>query len=271
MNLIAETYVQRSTEISRRLFSFLLIITSYMAQYMGPQKDSFYTHIEQKYGEKYCQYLKHEFVGKNWNKYSSLGGGQFFLKNLTDSLKNQSFTCGEFSQGLVSMFMYADWGQNRGLGKWDLITLCAVHLLRGEISLEQMADQAFSLCHQNGTIFEKGYFYQRNTDDIYHILDVQDSGQIPQWIGQNLKSRYITDEVRHIYQIMSKYFPNEMKGRVDENLVYQAKTKREQTAIAFHAQLRTRWNNPVAVAKPAAPLHGQKMNDIIFNATKFSP
>lgn len=263
---VARTYVESGNEGSRRLFSFLLVITSYMASFLPRQEASFYNHIESRCGEDTREFLEKFCTG--WSGYSGNGGAKPFIDRLTGLLDTATFSCANFSEAIIGTFMYGKWGQPKGLGQWDIIAMCAAGFIRGDVSLEGMADQAFSLCHQGGTIFEKGYFYQTNSHDIYHLLDVQHSGQLPQWIEKNFNHRFVTDDIRRIHTLMKTRFPQEMTGTIDPAKVREAKEKREAAFNGFHARMQAAFANgrgggAARPAAPKAPPPTQRMDNII--------
>jgi len=50
------------------------------------------------------------------------------------------------------------------------------------ITQEMMIDTAYTLAHNNGPMFNKGMLYDHYGNDFKKILDVQRSGQIPEFI-----------------------------------------------------------------------------------------
>jgi hypothetical protein len=61
---------------------------------------------------------------------------------------------------------------------WGAIADCLVSFVDGTYSPEVMLDVVWTLCHNNGAIFNKGMFYESYTNTLYRILDIQRSGQI---------------------------------------------------------------------------------------------
>lgn len=138
--------------------------------------------------------------------------------------------------------------------------------IHGRLSFEQFADQAFSLCHNNGSMFNKGHLYNCYSSFIYSILDIQDSGQIPQWIANNKNSPYVDKQLLEVYEIMAKEFPEEMTGPVNKSLISNSEKKRNQKAQALAKQQQATWNqwNQAQQTKPAKPSVEAKINNILL-------
>jgi len=92
-------------------------------------------------------------------------------------------TVAQFFGAIEWGFFHGSFSGGFGGKPWGKITTCLARVLRGEASLENMVDTAFTLAHNNGPIFNKGLFFGGYTHELGRILDVQRSGQIPEYIA----------------------------------------------------------------------------------------
>lgn len=205
----AQTHIAATSMIGKRILCHTIVSTICEMDYLSPQKDTYYATLANSYGEAFSDFMLHIHKTKRWNGFHSVEA-----------------TCGEMTGGLVSGFAYSDWPYRK---PWTRITGLSRQCVFGEISLENFADQSFSLAHWGGSILNKGHLYTVCTDTLYHLLDVQDSGQIPQWISQNMNSKYVTKEIKDMHAILSKHFPQEMGGKLDSKRIQNSKAKRDKS------------------------------------------
>lgn len=92
------------------------------------------------------------------------------------------FNMGEYTTVLEKMFRKGTWSSD-GFGgpAWAEVTKCLRDYVNGTLTAEMMVDTVWTLCHNNGPIFNKGMLYHSYTPEIYRILDVQRAGQVPQY------------------------------------------------------------------------------------------
>lgn len=89
-----------------------------------------------------------------------------------------------YAKALSDNFAKNHWGGGFGGKAWLDVSEVYRKMVYGEMSLEAMTDQGFSLAHNNGPIFNKGFVYQMySKNELYKILDCQRAGQIPQLIA----------------------------------------------------------------------------------------
>lgn len=249
MAFVAEKHIQQTNEIAKRLFFYNILIAVEEAKFMPNQDAGFYDFLDQSYGSGFKQWV-------------SSGFG----RSLT-SFGNLNMTCGDFSKAMVSVFAFAKWQHGFGGKGWVPIASSVSDCIHGRMSFEQMADQAFSLCHNNGSMFNKGHLYNCYSQFIYSILDIQDSGQIPQWIGSNLGSQYVDKDLKDVYKIMAECFPEEMTGKVNSSLIKDSEKKRQQKSAAISAKNAATWNNANQPKQPPPP-HKHKMDEILVDLFK---
>lgn len=244
---IAEKHIVLTNEIAKRLFFYNILIAIEEANFMYKQESSFYDFLERSYGKEFSDWVNNGF-GKTLTSFGKL-----------------NMTCGEFSAAMVSVFAFAKWQHGFGGKGWVPIATSVADCIHGIVSFEQMADQAFSLCHNNGSMFNKGHLYDHYSSFIYKILDIQDSGQIPQWIGENLNNKYIDKEIRGIYEIVAKRFPAEITGSLDQSLIKNSEKKREQKTAALAKKNASTWNSGnTQTVKP----HEHKIDKILVDLFK---
>lgn len=229
---VAEQHIAMTNRVAKRLFCYSTIIAVEEARFMHDQDDIFYDFLKREYGEDFLNYVKNGFSVGSDHKLTSFG--------------KLDMTCGEFFDGMVSVFAFGKWQGGFGGKGWVGIASLMADVIKGSISLENMADQAFSLCHNNGSMFNKGHLYQYYSSFIYDILDIQDSGQIPLWIDNNKSSKFITAELKKVHTILSEYFPNEMTGKIDQSIIKNSKQKREQKAAMIAKKNQANWNSGFA-------------------------
>ncbi|NIT54881.1 MAG: hypothetical protein GWN00_01135 [Aliifodinibius sp.] len=70
------------------------------------------------------------------------------------------------------------WSKGYGGKAWGRVTKCLLMFLQGDITFEMMVDTVWTLAHNNGPIFNKGYGYYK-VKHLITVLDIQRSGQIP--------------------------------------------------------------------------------------------
>ena len=248
MSAVAEKHITLTNEIAKRLFFYSVIIAVEEARFIPAQNDNFYGVMLNSYGREFHDYVQNNFRG-----------------SLTDFGK-LDMTCGEYATGMVSVFAFGRWQPGFGGKGWVPIASLVSDCIHGRLSFEQFADQAFSLCHNNGSMFNKGHLYSCYSQFIYSILDIQDSGQIPQWIANNKKSPYVDKQLLEVYEIMAKAFPEEMTGPINKSLISNSEKKRNQKAQALAKQQQATWNqwNQAQQTKPTKPSAEAKLNNILL-------
>ena len=230
---VAEQHALMTNEIAKRLFCYSVIIAVEEARFIPHQGSDFFDLLENNYGTKFSEWVQGGFKGSNLTGFKDLG-----------------ISMGEYAQGMVSVFAFGKWQPGFGGKGWVPIAALAADCINGRISFESFADQAFSLCHNNGSMFNKGHMYHCYSQFIYNILDIQDSGQIPQWIGERVlgkskdhEAKYITPELAKMYKVLAQKFPEEMTGKVNYSLIKDSQAKRDKKQQAMAAKQQAMWNN----------------------------
>lgn len=246
MAFVAEQHIKCTNQIAKRLFFYSTIIAVEEAKFMPGQDAGFFNFLDNSYGREFRAYAKSNFKGE-----------------LTD-FGDLDMTCGDYAAGMMSVFAFGKWQGGFGGRGWTPIAALVLDCISGNLSFESMADQAFSLCHNNGSMFNKGHFYSCYTHFIYEILDIQDSGQIPQWIASNRGSKFISPELAKVFDIMAKRFPEEMTGKVDMSLIKNSQKKREQKAAALAKKNQAMWNQSQIPDDQKKP-QGDQRNGVLMS------
>lgn len=174
---IVDEYNTQLSMRSIRMFYYLLVICTRESRHERTSTVSWlWDQFKKDYGElttKFCINLR----GK--------GSSGAVSSLLTDPPKT---TLGNYTQFLVDVFAKGDYPGGYGGKAWAEVARVLNDYVQGVISAEIMLDTAFTLCHNNGPIFNKGVFFEGYSAFIYKILDVQRSGQIPQLFNSNEKT-----------------------------------------------------------------------------------
>lgn len=216
---VADEYLKHTNGVAKRLFFQTLAATHGHLFALNHSKPSFKEHFEQAYGTDFLNYFLKT-------------PGSFAKNAWLDAIPDVS--CGVFVRGTLSTFTAAGAGVAKA---WADVARLPVDYVLGVTSLETMADQAFSVCHNGGSILNKGHFFTVCSNNMYDLLDVQDSGQIPQWLHKNINNNALTPRLKQHVQTVCKHFP-ELKEPVNTTLVLASKNKRNAytAKIAKNAQ-----------------------------------
>ena len=242
---------RETTIIAKRMFFYNMVIAVEEARFIPDQSEAFCDMLDSRYGSEFAQWAKKDFQA---------GGLTGFRKF--------DMTAENYARAMTAVFSFGKWQPGFGGKGWVPIASAIQSYVNGRVSLERMTDESFSLSHNNGSMFNKGHFYHRYTNMLYQILDIQDSGQILQWVGQNLNHSYVSSEVKQVFETLKKRFPEECAGKVDQKLISDSSKKRQQKEKALQAQQQASWNNQ-AIQQKAPPQ--QKINNIVMDALGMGP
>lgn len=221
--------LQITSESTQRLFYHLLSVGNGMLWIGGSsleQKEKNF--FESTYGSGFMDYLNaksgHSMQGPN-------GLGKY------------SMTVGEYFGGISYLYgigRLIAWGK-----PYSMIMKTALSATKGRDSLHTMADHTWSLCHNGGTVLNKGIgnMYSVASTYLFDILDVQDSGQIPQWIAENKNNKYVTAKVKSLYDDLIKAFPQEKEKKLDKPLLNKSIKKRKDAHEQMKKQYQQWWTN----------------------------
>ena len=209
-----------SVKISKAVFFHTCLVGERMLKsYLGTLSTDQLNYFESAYGKEFVDYLKikqceHPVNGLTINQF--LGGVSLVF-------------------GVPKIIV---WGK-----PYSMIVKSIHKVANGSYSLYSGADNVWSLCHNGGTIFNKGLgnIFKVSSDYIFNILDVQDSGQIPAWIEKNKNNKYITKEIIELNNLYLKLFKDDVPA-FSEDLYNKSYNKRVKAHEAMHKQYRQWWS-----------------------------
>lgn len=204
-----QEYLQATSKLVARTFYYLLITTTREARHMGNYYDV------EKQVEEECGKVTSDFV-------QSAITGTSSATNF-ESLEhcNKGIGIAQFVKALQIIYYKGSWGFSFGGKAWGAVTDCLYNYVTGVFTAEVMLDTVWTLCHNNGPIFNKPYLYNSYTEDLLKILDVQRSGQIPQLIYSGIQDRtylqvFPLAKAIALYNKLTVIFPdNRLVGDID--------------------------------------------------------
>lgn len=171
---ILNTYHQWLAILSARMFYYLLLICTRESRHVHNNlTDSTFSALRDKYGQGCIDFNK-SIKGKGSDEAADM---------LTESPPNA--TLGNYTAYLTDNFNKGQYSGGFGGKAWGKVAEVLRDFVHGTLTAEMMMDTSFTLCHNNGPIFNKGMLFHSYTHRIYKILDVQRSGQIPQLVGSS--------------------------------------------------------------------------------------
>ena len=150
----------------RMLYYLLLICTRETRHEKTSRNSTWWKDLKKNYGDSFYQ-LHNTIKGT---------GSSTAVQTLLTSTPDISL--GAYTEAMSRIFHNGNFHSAYGGAAWGAIADCLHCFITGVYSLETMLDTAFTLCHNNGPIFNKGILYENYTPTIYRILDIQRSGQI---------------------------------------------------------------------------------------------
>jgi hypothetical protein len=153
--------------------------------------------------------------GKEWVDFNNLikdGGSTDAVEKFVTMPPQMGL--GTYVDGLVYCFYNGGFGGGFGGKPWGLIAKTLGDFINGHTSMEMLLDTAYTLAHNNGPMFNKGMMYRMYTPEIYRILDVQRSGQIPELVLSGY-SPEICKDVKPLIEQVVGLFPNEFNDEVN--------------------------------------------------------
>lgn len=201
---IVEAYHEQLTLRTARMFFYLLLICTRESRHVQQEPTSkFMEGLRSEYGDSIADF--HLIIWKT--------GSETAVSKLRQ--KPPEVSLGEYTNFLVDVFHKGSYSSGYGGAAWGEIAEVLRDFVHGTLTAEMMMDTAFTLCHNNGPIFNKGMLYHHYTDEIKMILDVQRSGQIPQLVGNKETHSAEASDIWELYSECSKVLPDEFSGYVD--------------------------------------------------------
>jgi len=170
---LVESYVEKTNEAALRAFAYLLLICSRELRHCNGSSP------------KDCKITPEEKPAYDFIRQGGLNSTSANVANLVWD-GNIDFEIGHWCSVLEKVFRRGSFpGGGFGGKNWANVALPLSEYVHGVYTAEMMIDTVWTLCHNNGPIFNKGMLYERHTANLYRILDVQRAGQVPnfQWAG----------------------------------------------------------------------------------------
>ena len=177
------------------------------------------------------RHSKDEYNGDTWKKLIAKYGNECYEFHQTirgtgsgsaaDRFRSNppKTTLGTYTAFMSELFHKGKYSGGYGGPAWGKVADVLRDYVHGKLSAEMMLDTSFTLCHNNGPIFNKGMLYQSYTHHIYKILDVQRSGQIPQMVANGETSYASHAEIKRVFELCRKVVGSQFEGYVDWFLV----------------------------------------------------
>lgn len=168
---IVEMYHTELAARATRMFSYMLLICTRESRHDHSSGGLAYAKLEGEYGSNIIKFHKS-------------------LKGLTPTTAADAFkkspplsSIGTYTRFLSDLFYTGSFHTGYGGKAWGKVADVLRDYVNGTLTAEMMMDTAYTLCHNNGPIFNKGMLFSHHTDRLTKILDVQRSGQIPQYVA----------------------------------------------------------------------------------------
>jgi len=236
---LVEEHMKITNDVAKRLFYYIILISIEEGRFIQKQGDHFYEYMEQTFGADFGEYARHHFRDGDLKGFKKL-----------------DMACGPFLRGVRSVFDFGKWQGGFGGKPWGNIVGLAASVAFGRESFEMMTDYAFSLCHNNGSMFNKGKLYSCYTQFIYEILDIQASGQIPNWVNENKNNKFVTPRLKQLHDKFAQLFPEEFTKAVDKAKIINSgkiRKEKEKNHLAALQANNPAWTNLPSNAQPATP------------------
>jgi len=189
---LVDDYQRFLSNASARLFYYLLLICTRESRHV---KNKFETwqFLEKEYGPECVLFTK---------SISGSGSTTSVEKFKDDPPDTQ---IGRYTAHLVDVFNKGSFSGGYGGKPWGKVAKVLNEFAHGRFSAEMMMDTGFTLCHNNGPIFNKGMLYTGySSSSIKTILDVQSAGQIPELVATNHLSQFQTPKQKNYFEAATK-------------------------------------------------------------------
>lgn len=216
---LALEHVTRLNLMALRMFYYILTISAEEAAFGEAKNDGLFDFIQEETSASAAKWIKGVMRG------GGRSGG--FFSGVGDA------TAGECVKALEMCFRFARWSPGFGGLPWAQIAETAGEVIRGDNSLELMVDKAFTLCHNNGAIFNKGHYFTHYPSTFYQLLDIQASGQMPGAIFSKVALPGLSSTVaKELHARYTKAFPEEFQQAYDPSRVKSMEKVRQAKEAA---------------------------------------
>ena len=193
-----------ATRSIRMFFYLLLICTRESRHRKDSDSGSLMTDMWTKYGKEVCEF------NNGIKGTGSEGAANAFCT------KPPKASLGNYTNFLTDIFNKGTYSGGYGGKAWGKVASVLRDFSIGKISAEMMMDTAFTLCHNNGPIFNKGMLFDSFGPEIYKILDVQRAGMIPQYVASmKMGASPSFVELSGYYAICREALGTDFEGYVD--------------------------------------------------------
>lgn len=177
---VVEYYHQLLSVAGARLFNYLMIITTRESRHY-PNSSNWGNGGRQMLMEKHGE----ECV-KFTEKVKAYSQDALFGTDI-------DLPVGKYLDYLCDVYDLMTWSGSFGGKEWGKVTRPLRDVVHGATSIEMMLDVGFTLAHNNGPIFNKGFQYKHyDAQQMEKILDVQRGGQIPNLV-RSKASHFVQD------------------------------------------------------------------------------
>lgn len=170
---LADTYFSELAIPTVRLYWYLLAICTRESRHARTSGDSLYQKMAKEFSPATVTFHK-TVRGSS----SSSAVAKLYAAPPQTTLEEYA---GKF---LPWIFYKAGYSGGYGGKKWGAIADCIAAFVNGDYSAEMMMDVGWTLCHNNGPIFNKGIFYEMYSGYLVRLLDVQRAGMIPAYVDE---------------------------------------------------------------------------------------
>lgn len=169
---VMKTYKEILVDQGVRLTAYTLLVIVRESRHCQNTAEWWKENIQPHYGP-----VPRKLFASIKGKTSSNAAEVFLSSPPSDSLHN-------IVGAIEKLFFEGQFSGGYGGIPWGHIARTLRRFIEGEISQEMMVDTAYTLAHNNGPMFNKEMLYTHYTADFKKILDVQRSGQVPEYIIQ---------------------------------------------------------------------------------------
>jgi hypothetical protein len=184
----AKIYFEAVSDMSVAMFGYLCMIT---------MRESRHAYKDSRLEDLYSKYPSHF---ETWHK--KIQDGTKSWEIFIDHPINMDL--GSMVDFIYECFDTCGFDSSFGGVKWREVTHCLKRFVDGETSMEVMLDTSFTLAHNTGPIFNKGYYYlTQDNEKLMMILDCQRAGQIPQLVWSGIFDQHISPTMVEAFDSVS--------------------------------------------------------------------
>jgi hypothetical protein len=167
---VCDRYMEVLNQQTMRLFYYQTVISTREARHMPTRLASWWAECETKYTK--------EFVKFQMGNKGSEGAA---MTKFDGAPPNMPFVL--FVDALNHCFRKGGFSGSFGGSKWGKVNDNLYRLVTGQVTAEAFVDTAYTLAHNTGPIFNKGYYYHvQLNQQLIKILDLQRAGLIPTFV-----------------------------------------------------------------------------------------